>query len=1409
MGWLDNIEKAQTGKKVLKETEADRAKKVVKKVAGATGIGLVLDQFPGVETTYDAYNVIDAYRQGDPMKILSNMIGALIPGTSGKAFEAITDEYLPKTPEKEKNKMKAVLKGKRAAPEKIRKIQESIDWSEGFKKLYNDISDTDIIDNVTGPLMGFKNGGRLDNYNDSKASAPKGFQGEGYSLKGRNYSPAWGGQFQDGGKLKFLQPTDKKLPIGGFPRTNISSEVAISIGGENGEPAYLIPSFKYGTPLKDPIAEFRKTGEHLGGPFKTWKEADKWEKSVRHPAVEKGQNIQFPIKEFKYGGEIMNVASLKNPIAQTGYNTGDKVKYGTPEYREAYDKGEVVTDEGVHSPIALPEVVIKRKKAEKNWLEEYKDKIVEENRDAGVLGAIIGTPISAITSLPQLAMMKLFTDKMQRPSEAIGFDTQESLFESPSSFGKHASNFVLDAVTDPANLIGAGILTKENLAARMAKSSESGLISKIRTTGKNIKSTLDDGIHFNEKYDKVTSGIEGAYIEKGKLDTSYTLPDGTRVQSLWGETYDIQDQLHQDKRNIIKNLPYSQEFADAESKFTQKSGQVKQFDKINDNAVKLSDTEIVDNSQKSLSLGLTEGNSNLIDLQTGQVHNVKVEIPNNQKKITLNKETGEVTNTIQSGNEPIVSDNYFETVNNNVKFIEEQLPGAKVYGSAKHVSTGKTPHIIGDYDVLMTQKQYEKHFPNHSPDSDFAIQHEAPGEFGKGVKMEINVIREENGLASGDRALELFKQVDPDGFFEASKTAIKNKTRIKIPYTPEQLLEKTNATVKTVMDAYEAHKNPKNISKIDGLIHYSDPNIIIEGQEAHVKSLVGSKGTIGHQFNPEQLSDLDTNLKILEKIKFKGDLKRIAKDPKRMQAAINDYFIDNTVYVREVKNDEFYEKALKEYSPEQGGGSANGIGQNHVSKGFPQHVYDPITGVKQIGITQNTKSPLDFVDAIDQQTSATRLFSKEDIDLVSSLSKKYLGDVDLNPNNVDQLMRRLPYDSKGKEFLYEFAKKTDRHAAKVENNIYGTGNYTSMLRDFDDAIDSIIYSYAQDFNINNTLKSKSMRDENIVNQTTNFTMPQINTKDKFSKLSNILDGGLEKAKSRLKILEEKYNHEKRQRNAKGEKIYELKNKELIETLKEKELKYESEHKRLQQQLEDLDKLRIKLWDAKQTVNTWKLNLGISAGMAASAAGIAKLHKIQTSPEKQAERQKFQKERERKQKSEENYLLEQERKRQDKFHMDKIRKSTDSLLLAPENYQKKWNIDPFTLEPKEPNYNKPIIRPTNKKKNGGIIESDRGQWDHPGKITRIKGGNITMKPDPKTGKRLTKPLLGIANTGQMQMMYPGEDYNFPNADFVTEIPKNKLAKNGLRQEQKSLQNLDQLTNFTNYNKKQTGRWLDNI
>jgi hypothetical protein len=99
------------------------------------------------------------------------------------------------------------------------------------------------------------------------------------------------------------------------------------------------------------------------------------------------------------------------------------------------------------------------------------------------------------------------------------------------------------------------------------------------------------------------------------------------------------------------------------------------------------------------------------------------------------------------------------------------------------------------------------------------------------------------------------------------------------------------------------------------------------------------------------------------------------------------------------------------------------------------------------------------------------------------------------------------------------------------------------------------------------------------------------------------------------------------------------------------------------------------------------------------------------------------------------------------------------------------------------------------KQGGIIKDDRGQWDHPGEITEIGSNEITMEGVPYD-------VLGISDTGDTKLMKPGKDYKFKGKK-VTEFP---MAKNGLRQEQKGLVNLDDLTNFTNYNKPTKG-WLN--
>lgn len=67
-----------------------------------------------------------------------------------------------------------------------------------------------------------------------------------------------------------------------------------------------------------------------------------------------------------------------------------------------------------------------------------------------------------------------------------------------------------------------------------------------------------------------------------------------------------------------------------------------------------------------------------------------------------------------------------------------------------------------------------------------------------------------------------------------------------------------------------------------------------------------------------------------------------------------------------------------------------------------------------------------------------------------------------------------------------------------------------------------------------------------------------------------------------------------------------------------------------------------------------------------------------------------------------------------------------------------------------------------------------------------------------------PILAMSDTGELKIMMPGEEHTFEGGS-VTELP---MANTGANVQMKNqLVNLDQLTNFTNYNKKMKhGGWL---
>jgi len=141
-------------------------------------------------------------------------------------------------------------------------------------------------------------------------------------------------------------------------------------------------------------------------------------------------------------------------------------------------------------------------------------------------------------------------------------------------------------------------------------------------------------------------------------------------------------------------------------------------------------------------------------------------------------------------------------------------------------------------------------------------------------------------------------------------------------------------------------------------------------------------------------------------------------------------------------------------------------------------------------------------------------------------------------------------------------------------------------------------------------------------------------------------------------------------------------------------------------------------------------------------------------------------------------------------------SQDIWKFHPEDYSKKWSADddaprdyitylqaklleragkPFILMQENPfiwSSKYEDVNNAKKFKKGGAIISSRGQWDYPGQDTLVPTptGQITMQGVPY-------PVYGQDETGYGQMMYPGDEYQFPG-QMVYEQPMLPKAQFGI-------------------------------
>ena len=149
---------------------------------------------------------------------------------------------------------------------------------------------------------------------------------------------------------------------------------------------------------------------------------------------------------------------------------------------------------------------------------------------------MFGVPLSAITSVPQIAATYAFTGEVQRPSEAMDIE---------NPYLAMGTDFVLD----PANLVGAGVLTKEQALARLAntKNLYSKGINALETTLPKVK-TFAKGVVSDIKFTSDQIGNLNRHIKSTRpyVDESLAhINDVRRIPEHMSTVATRDDLIHQ------------------------------------------------------------------------------------------------------------------------------------------------------------------------------------------------------------------------------------------------------------------------------------------------------------------------------------------------------------------------------------------------------------------------------------------------------------------------------------------------------------------------------------------------------------------------------------------------------------------------------------------------------------------------------------------------------------------------------------------------------------------------------------------------------------------------------------------------------------------------------------------------
>lgn len=527
---------------------------------------------------------------------------------------------------------------------------------------------------------------------------------------------------------------------------------------------------------------------------------------------------------------------------------------------------------------------------------------------------------------------------------------------------------------------------------------------------------------FDADEDAFHKGVEDAKAEWYKVEDA----NNKIIEQNEKEARDLRDRMLNarmkrgvaDVRKAQRNITSPYEVRDSNidfSKLTEKDVQnlAKKYPELAKSIVKIDGKFYLNGSNNQFYQAVETGQKSIPVFGTDETIQAIVTTPTGGKTPLSNFSTRNRTNEpgIAAQGDVSVNPEYVETMRKNIDYVLKEFPGSVPYGSSVGVAQAGFPHVTDDIDLFIPESRLAEVEAKYGPRSNW---YQKVGSHGTDPGPQTYTVRLDNGrygfnqsaidlnvlyadpntgMATGNRAMELFRQLFPDDYQKALLQAERTKQPIQINKTPEELAEAVTPS-KTIMDSFEADK-PKHKPRSLVYLQDGDPDQVYDALKKYYESFLGSK--VKHApINESQFTDVEANKQLLKQMGFdKGvNVDKIASDPKRMRNAYQLWWMDNTTYGRGANLHGDLDANGVQYMTTLGGTGARyaGPGLNTVlfgNSGHTSHAY-AVNQPHIAGVTEGM-SPQDLLTLIKRHQGQGINPTPEQIEQLKDIANKYGG----------------------------------------------------------------------------------------------------------------------------------------------------------------------------------------------------------------------------------------------------------------------------------------------------------------------------------------------------------------------------------------------------------------------------------